>query len=99
MTHVTVIVALSNPSTLPVTVNYSTVDGTAVAGADYVAAAGSVTFVPGDISEPITLQVIGDTLAEFDEHFTVRLSSPTNATIAAVPGGDVTITDDDPPEI
>src|SRR4029077_21122692 len=88
-----------NPSLLPVTVNYSTVNGTATAGTDYVAASGTVTFVPGDTSEPITLQILGDTLAEFNEKFTVTLSAPTNATLAANSDGDVTITGDDPPEI
>src|SRR4051812_35727219 len=57
-TPVTVTVVLSNPSTLPVTVDYSTVNGTAVAGADYVAASGTVSFAPGDVSEPITVQAM-----------------------------------------
>jgi hypothetical protein len=94
----TATVVLSNQSLLPVTVNYSTADGTALAGADYVAASGTVTFLPGDVSEPITLQILGDTLAEENETFTINLSAPTNATIAALPGT-ITIADDDPPEV
>jgi len=95
----TINVVLSNQSLDTVTVNYTTVDGSATAGADYTAASGTVTFVPGDISEPITIPILGDTLAEANEHFTVVLSNPSNATIAANPGGDITITDDDPPEV
>jgi hypothetical protein len=95
----TITVVLSNQSLVPVTVDYTTVDGTATAGADYVASSGTVSFVPGDTSEPISIPILGDTLAEANEHFTVVLSNPSNATIAAVPGGDITIADDDPPEI
>jgi hypothetical protein len=95
----TINVVLSNQSLQTVTVNWATVDGSATAGVDYVASSGVVTFVPGDTSEPIVIPIIGDTLAEANEHFTVVLSSPTNATIAAAPGGDITIVDDDPPEV
>ncbi|HXI29135.1 MAG TPA: MBG domain-containing protein, partial [Vicinamibacterales bacterium] len=95
----TINVVLSNQSLQTVTVNWATVDGSATAGVDYVASSGTVTFVPGDTSEPIIVPIIGDTLAEANEHFTVVLSSPTNATIAAAPGGDITIADDDPPEV
>jgi len=92
-------VVLSNQSLETVTVNYQTVDGTAAAGADYQATSGTVTFAPLVTSVPITVPVLGDTLAEFNEKFSVRLTGPTNATIAAAPGGDITIADDDPPEI
>ena len=34
-------VSLSSPSALPVTVDYSTADGTAIAGSDYTAASGT----------------------------------------------------------
>jgi len=39
-------VSLSEAFTCPVTVNYATADGTAVAGSDYVASTGNVTFLP-----------------------------------------------------
>jgi hypothetical protein len=92
-------VVLSNQSLETVTVNYQTVNGTAVAGADYQATSGTVTFEPLVTSMPITVPVLGDTLAEFNEKFSVKVTDPTNATIAAAPGGDITITDDDPPEV
>ena len=47
---------------------------------------------------PITVPVRGDTLAESNEKFSVRVANPTNATVAAAPG-EITITDDDPPDI
>jgi hypothetical protein len=96
---VTFNVVLSNQTFETVTVSYQTVDGTATAGADYESTSGTVTFAPLVTSMPITVPIKGDTLAEFNEKFSVRVTNPTNATIAAVPGGDITIEDDDPPEI
>ena len=95
----TVNVKLSNQSLETVTVDYQTVNNTATAGADYVAKSGSLTFAPLTTTMPVTVQVIGDTLAEAHETFFVRVSNPTNANIAANPDGVATITDDDVPEI
>jgi hypothetical protein len=48
--RVAVTVRLDGPSPVPVTVRYSTRNGTAVAGSDYEAASGTVTFAPGEMS-------------------------------------------------
>ncbi|MFA5911139.1 MAG: Calx-beta domain-containing protein [Vicinamibacterales bacterium] len=88
-------VSMSGASSSTVTVAYATANGTAGAGADYVAASGTVTFLPGEVATPITVSVIGDTLNEANESFVVNLSAPVNATLADVQGGG-TITDDDP---
>src|SRR5688572_27094844 len=45
---VKVMVYLSQATTKPVTVKYSTENGSAKAGADYVATSGSITFEPGE---------------------------------------------------
>jgi hypothetical protein len=47
---------------------------------------GTISFAAGETSKTITIQVLGDTLPEYDEGFTVTLSAPVGATIA-VPGG------------
>lgn len=60
-------VTVSRPdATEEVTVQYRTVDGTAVAryGIDYTAASGSVTLAAGQRSATITIQVRGDRLYE-----------------------------------
>jgi hypothetical protein len=77
-------VTLSKAPWQPVTVKYATADGTAtVANNDYVAAANTLTWNPGDpVTRTVSVTVNGDTLAEPDETFTVNLTSPTNATIA-----------------
>ena len=88
-------VTLSAPSAQTVTVNYATADGTATAPGDYASASGVVTFTPGQTTQTITVNVVGDTTVEPNETFTVNLSSPSaNATIA-VATGTGTITNDD----
>jgi len=78
-------VTLSAPYDLTVTVDYATRDGAALAGTDYVAASGMLTFAPGVTSQPVTIDVIGDLVLENDEVFYVDLTNGANATI-----GDVT---------
>lgn len=72
---------LGGASPNPVTVNYTTANGTATAPADYAAANGTVTFAPGEVSKPVTVQVVGDNVDEADETFAVNLSSPSGAGI------------------
>jgi chitinase len=79
--HGTFTVSLSQASGLPVTVHYATADGTAVAGKDYVAQSGTLTFAAGQTQQTIQVAGTGDTIAA-NEAFTVALSSPTGATIA-----------------
>ncbi|WP_246777098.1 Calx-beta domain-containing protein [Microvirga sp. VF16] len=89
-----VTVSLSKASSEAITVNYATANGTAQAGADYVAKSGTLTFAPGETSKTIAVAVIGDTTVEANESFRLDLSSPTKATIADGQGA-VTITNDD----
>lgn len=86
---------LSGPSSSTVTATYATANGTASAGSDYTAATGTLTFLPGETSKPITVSVTGDALDEADETFVINLSAPVNATLADAQAGG-TITDDDP---
>lgn len=75
-------VTLSPVSTNPVTVTFQTADDTALAGSDYTAASGMLTFAPGTTTQTATVSVTGDAASEDNETFFVRLSAPTNATIA-----------------
>jgi len=76
----TVRLSQTNPKATT-TVNFTTVDGSAIAGTDYVAKSGTVTFRPKDVSETITIPVLGDLISEDNKTFTVQLSNPVNATI------------------
>ena len=75
-------VTLSNPTIQTVTVNYATANGTATAGSDYQPISTTLIFNPGATSMPVNVSVIGDTLNEANESFSVNLSGATNATIA-----------------
>jgi K319L-like, PKD domain len=80
-------VSLSAPQPGTVTVDFTTANNTAVAPGDYTAATGTVTFAPGDTSEPVTVQTIDDNVVEGVETFAVNLSNATgNATIGDATG-------------
>ncbi|MBW3658932.1 MAG: choice-of-anchor B family protein [Actinobacteria bacterium] len=75
-TPMTFEVVLEEATDDPVTVAFQTADGTAVAGEDYEEASGTVTIGPGETVAEITVQVLGDTVEEGAETFTVTLSDP-----------------------
>ncbi len=75
----TVTVSLSGIYSETVTLDYATQDGTAEAGSDYTATSGRLTFAPGETSQTIPVQVLGDTTVEEDETFKVFLSKVANA--------------------
>ena len=79
-------ITLSAAATQPVSVRWGTANGTAVAGRDYVAAGGVVTFDPGQTRRTVAAWVIGDRAVEADEWFRVNLSTPVNATISSTAG-------------
>jgi Bacterial Ig domain/Cellulose binding domain/Calx-beta domain len=89
-------VSLSTAATSPVTVQYSAANGTAVAGADYQATSGTLTFPPGVTQKTITVSVLDDTLVDPNESFVVTLANPLGATLAR-PQAFGTIVDNDAP--
>ena len=90
-------VSLSAVSSQAVTVNYATADGSAtVAGNDYAAISGPLTFAPGVLTQVVNVPVKGDFNIEPNETFAVNLTNPVNATIADGQGIG-TITNDDVP--
>ena len=96
-TDFTFTLTLTPPPSQTVTVDWATADGTAIAGSDYIAASGTLTFEAiGSMNRTLTVQVIGDTLIEPDETFYVELSNPTNATLGT-PRASGRILDDDAP--
>ncbi|HBE20004.1 MAG TPA: hypothetical protein DEG17_06040 [Cyanobacteria bacterium UBA11149] len=87
-------VSLSAASGKTVTVNFATANGTATAGVDYTARSGTLTFNPGETSKTVSVPIIGDTVVEGNETFSVNLSGASNATIADTQGV-ATISNDD----
>jgi beta-glucosidase len=95
---VTVPVLLNRPADHVITVKYATADGTASAGADYVASSGTLTFPAGETRKDITLSGVDDGFHEPSETFTLTLSEPVPADTLVSPRATVTVTvlDNDP---
>ena len=89
-------VTLAAPSLTPVTVDFTTADGSATQPSDYTTTTGTLTFAPSEVSKVILVPVVGDTKHEATtETFVVNLTNPsTNAGISDAQGTG-TITDND----
>ena len=59
-TRAEVTVRLSGPSASPVSVEFSTANGTAIAGQDYEQSTGTITFAPGEVFRTISFDILGD---------------------------------------
>ncbi|MGH7137660.1 MAG: Calx-beta domain-containing protein, partial [Pirellulales bacterium] len=77
------------------TVDYATSDDSALAGTNYTAESGTLTFAVADASETIAIPVQDDGLADGDKGFQILLSNPNGATLGAVTEADVTLADSD----
>lgn len=77
-------------------IDYATVDGSAIAGSDYTATSGTLTFNPRTDLEDGLVTIANDTLAEDDETFTLNISNATGGIAIVDPQGVGTIVNDDP---
>ncbi len=83
-----------------VTVNYATMDDTAIVGDDYGPVEGTLAFAPGETAKTIRVPVIDDALDEADEEtFAVALSAPTGTTLDAGTATGTIRDDDEPPAL
>ena len=95
-------VTLAPAASVQATVGYATGGSgdTAVAGTDYTATSGTLTFAAGETSKTVSVTVSGDTDIEPDETVRVTLSNPTPSDVVIATGmgtGIGTIADDDAP--
>jgi len=90
-------IKLSTPASTAITVNYETQNGTALAGSDYVSAAGTVTFSPGQTVQTVFVKTLDDAVSESSETFLVNLSNPIGGTISDSPGVGTIIDNELPP--
>ncbi|WP_419847678.1 Calx-beta domain-containing protein [Candidatus Poriferisocius sp.] len=94
---ITLNVALSHPSTDPVTVQYNTFDNTATQRRDYTPTTGTLTIDAGNTAATISVPITDDLIDENPETITVRLTNPTRATVLrTAAAATATIQDDDP---
>ena len=95
--HFMFVVTLDKAATGPVTVAYSTANGTATAGSDYVASNGTLTFAAGETSKTVHVDISGDTVFEGNETFAVTLSNASGATLADATAVGTIVNDDSEP--
>lgn len=75
-------VTLNSPSASPVSVSYATANGTAVAGTDYTATSGTITFAPGETSKTVYVPITTVMTGGPTKTFTLTLSAASGATVA-----------------
>jgi hypothetical protein len=92
---VTFTLRLAAASSAPVSVSFNTVNGTALAGRDYVARSGAVTFAPGETVKTVAVPILANTRVDGNRRFELVVT-PTTGTRTPVRSG-VTIVDDDAP--
>jgi hypothetical protein len=79
-----------------VSIMYATSDGTALAGGDYSATSGILTFADGETAKMFTIPIVDDAVSEGAETFNIALSTPTGgATLGARATAIATIQDND----
>jgi beta-glucanase (GH16 family) len=88
-------VRLSKASEEPVTVSYTTADGSAVAGRDYVPASGTLTFAPGVTEQRFSVSTIDDDKREGGKTVLLTLNDPTGAEFGVLRLARVDIRDDE----
>ncbi|NBS91245.1 hypothetical protein EBS67_14790, partial [bacterium] len=78
-------VKLSAASSGTVTVKYATANGTAIAGTNYQAVSGTLTFAPGETTKTVSIVIPSQNLSA-SKTFSLLLSTPTGATLADASG-------------
>ena len=91
---VTVQVNLAVPAVISGSVDYTTNDGTAVAGSDYTTVNSTLSFAIGEDSQLIVIPILDDTDVEASETLTVDLSNAINLDLV-VNQATITISDND----
>ena len=94
---VQITVRLTGENNTNVIVNYSTINGTALSGSDFIALSNEeLIFSPTDTEKTINLVIKGDDLNEQDEDLEILLLNPSNATLLDE-RATITIKNDDSP--
>jgi len=98
--NATFTITLSVPDAAITTVSYTTANGTATTPADYIAATGTATIAANATTTTISIAVVGDTLDEANETFSVNLSNASaNAAITDAQGIGTIVDNDATPSL
>lgn len=79
-------VRLNAPGTAPITVTYTTQDGSAKSNSDYVATSGQIIFAAGEVLKEIPVNLINDVIDEGDESFSLQVTAIDGTTTHANTG-------------
>jgi hypothetical protein len=93
---VTITVTRTGDTSGPVSVDYSTADGTATQKSDYEISAGTLSFASGETSKPLTVLINEDMYIEGNEVFSLSLTNAIGASLGPQNTASVTISDDVP---
>ena len=91
----TITVVRTGPTTRTTTVVYSTADGTAVAGVNYTATAGVLTFTPGTRSRTFTVPLREDTVVDGVKTVLLLLGATTDGELGPQRTAVLTVADND----
>ncbi len=89
------LVALSHPSSQPVSVSYRVAGGTATAGDDFTLGTGTLEFPPDERYRHFVLPITNDRIAESSETIVIELFDPVNAVIGTARSYTYSIMDND----
>ncbi|MDD2906069.1 MAG: Calx-beta domain-containing protein, partial [Sulfurimonas sp.] len=73
-------VTLSKAVTYDIAFDYTTIDGTALAGSDFIAVSGRITIPAGETETKISIPIYHDIEIELQESFTLKISNVTPST-------------------
>ncbi len=74
-------VSLNVVSSTDVSIDYTTVAGTAIANKDFIPVSGTLSIPANSLKASINVQITGDSLRQADLNFTLQLSNPKNCTL------------------
>lgn len=94
---VTATITRSSGRTGLISVQYNLTEGTARAGADYVAASGTIFFNDSETIKTVSIAVLDDQTIEGDESLVFALSNPGNGAQIGTGSSTIVILDDDLP--
>ncbi len=92
---VVITASLSSLSADQATVDYTTLEGTATAGSDYISTSGTLTFAPGTSTQSFSIGILQDEIDEQDETIIPTFSNPTRVRLGDSSAAEVVIVDDD----
>ena len=95
-TNLVITVVRANPNSGDVSVNFATVNQTALAGQDYTSTSGLLTFLNGETEKTITVPILDNLFVQNDRTFLINLFNPTGGAQLTEPSSvTATILDND----